>query len=226
MTTSDRVSYHHGDLRNALLATATELAQAGGPAAVQLREAARRIGVSPSAAYRHFVDQADLLTAVATGVLNELAARMRAAMAGVHTTAFPRLDALARFRAVGLAYVDFAWTQPGLFRTAYASGVSLPDGTETAGPDPSALIGNPYGILADVLDEMADTGVLPRDRRRHAEVAAWSGVHGLSMLVLDGALRGVADDPQELVDATLEMIGIGLCAPTALGAHAPAPPGG
>jgi AcrR family transcriptional regulator len=217
-TLSDRASYHHGDLRNALLSTATELARAGGPSAVQLREAARRIGVSPSAAYRHFTDQADLLTAVAAGALSQLADQMLAAVAEVPATNAPGLDALARFRAVGLAYVEFALAWPGLFRTAYASGVGLPVPTEPAEPvgpaGPVEVSDHPYRILTEVLDELVSTGVLDPDRRRHADIAAWAGVHGLATLVLDGALDPTAD-PRELIDATLDMIGTGLCAPRA-----------
>ena len=56
--------YHHGDLANALTAAATELARDGGPEAVVLREAARKVGVSATAAYRHFAGHGDLIHAV------------------------------------------------------------------------------------------------------------------------------------------------------------------
>lgn len=214
MTPSPVRAYHHGDLRNALLATATELARESGPSAVQLREAARRIGVSPSAAYRHFADRADLLSAVAGGILHGFAGRTRAAIAAVPQADDPQLQALEEFRAVGLAYVDYALAEPGLFRTAYASGVVLPGfatheevGTETAD--------HPYRILVEALDELTTVGVLPPERRPHAEIAAWAGVHGLAVLVLDGVL-GTVEDPRTLIDATLAMIGIGLCTPVDL----------
>ncbi|HEV7626499.1 MAG TPA: helix-turn-helix domain-containing protein, partial [Streptomyces sp.] len=57
-------AYHHGDLRNALIEAATDLARDGGPEAIVLRAVARRVGVSPTAAYRHFAGQAELLHAV------------------------------------------------------------------------------------------------------------------------------------------------------------------
>jgi AcrR family transcriptional regulator len=223
-TIADRAPYHHGDLRNALLATATELASESGPAAVTVRESARRIGVSPSAAYRHFADQADLLAAVATGVLRDLAARMRAAVAAVGDTGVPPLDALTRFRAVGLAYVDYALEAPGLYRTGYAPGAVLPGTADNAaGPraaEPRAAgtraaetPDHPYWILAEALDDLVAEGVLAPERRLHAEVAAWAGVHGLAMLVIDGVLGASAADPRPLIDSTLDMIGIGLCAP-------------
>ena len=204
-----RPAYHHGDLRKALLAMATDLARDRGPSAVTVREAARRVGVSPSAAYRHFADQLDLLRAVAATALQELAARMRAALAAVPRLDDPTLFALARFRAVGLAYVEFALSSPGLFRTGYAPGVApLPiEGGEAD---------HPLLILAEMLDGLVAVGALAAEQRKHAEVAAWSGVHGLAVLVLDGVLGDAAADPQPLIDSTLDMIGIGLCAPALL----------
>jgi hypothetical protein len=46
-------------------------------------------------------------------------------------------------------------------------------------------------LLANALDEMVAVGALPADRRPAAEFAAWSAVHGLAMLVLEGPLRGL-----------------------------------
>ncbi len=213
-----RPHYHHGDLRNALLVTATELARHDGPRAVTVREVARRNGVSPSAAYRHFVDQQALLTAVAQAVLLDLAARMRADVAAVEGAdpADTAATALERFRAVGLAYVDFALSHPGLFRTGYAPGIAIPDADDTALPD------HPQRVLGEHLDELVRLGMLASEQRRFADVAAWSGVHGIAVLLLDGVL-GAAADAAPMVSATLDMIGIGLCGP-ALFATTVAPP--
>jgi AcrR family transcriptional regulator len=217
-----RPNYHHGDLRNALLETATELARLDGPRAVTVREVARRNGVSPSAAYRHFVDQQALITAVAHAVLLDLAARMRADVAAVATAdpAEPAPDpagaALERFRAVGLAYVDFALTHPGLFRTGYAPGITVPDVDDPVLPD------HPLRVLGEHLDELVDLGLLAPEQRRFADVAAWSGVHGIAVLVLDGVL-GAAVDVAPMVSATLDMIGLGLCGPALFGATGDGP---
>lgn len=204
-----RAGYHHGDLRRALIATGVELARDRGPSAVTVREAARRIGVSPSAAYRHFAAHSDLLGAVAAASLQELAARMRAAIATVPPTDEPRFDALSRFRAVGLAYVEFALSSPGLFRTAYFAGVPVVAPTD----DDAAEADHPMRLLAETLDELVAVGTLAPEQRRHADAAAWSGVHGLAVLVLDGMLAPDGTDRQALIDSTLDMIGIGLCAP-------------
>ena len=95
--------YHHGDLRNALVLAATELAAVQGPDGVVLREAARRIGVSPSAAYRHFPSREGLLAVVGSQARQALADRMLAAMDAVRARDSQK-RAVARFRACGREY--------------------------------------------------------------------------------------------------------------------------
>src|SRR6201992_4551146 len=106
--------YHHGSLRSALIEASIALAREGGPDRVILREAARVPGVSHSAAYRHFADREALLAEVSRHARSELAAQMRRRVARAKG---PR----QRLRAVGMAYIDFALTEPGLFRTAFTS---------------------------------------------------------------------------------------------------------
>jgi AcrR family transcriptional regulator len=209
-----RQTYHHGNLRAALVSTATELARANGPASVTVRETARRIGVSPSAAYRHFEDQAALLSAVSDVALLELAGRMRAAVAAAPAGDSTAGLALERFRAVGLAYVEFALSHPGLFRTAYAAGIDPGRSVDEASGRP--LADHPLRILTEALDALVAADVLAPAQRQNAEIAAWAGVHGLSLLILDRALGPAAQDPQPLIDSTLDVIGLGLCAPALL----------
>src|SRR5260370_7967976 len=106
--------YHHGALNSALVEASIALARDGGPDRVILREAARAAGVSHSAAYRHFADREALLAEVSRHARSELAAEMRRRVARAKG---PR----QRLRAIGTAYIDFALTEPGLFRTAFPS---------------------------------------------------------------------------------------------------------
>jgi AcrR family transcriptional regulator len=169
--------YHHGALHSALIEASIALARAGGPDRVILREAARAAGVSHSAAYRHFADREALLAEVARFARNELAAQMRRR---VNRTNDPR----KRLRAVGTAYIDFAIAEPGLFRTAFTSHPA------TTGQDPAhtPVGADPFEVLGQVLDEAQTAGLLDPRRRPGAEVAAWSAVHGLAGLLLDGPL--------------------------------------
>ncbi len=170
-----RKPYHHGSLRSALIEASIALAREGGPDRVILREAARAAGVSHSAAYRHFADRESLLAEVAAFARNELAVQMRRR---VNRAKDPR----RRLRAVGTAYIDFALNEPGLFRAAFTSHPA------TSGDMADDQATDPYGVLGQVLDEAQAAGLLDPHRRPGAEIAAWSAVHGLAGLLLDGPL--------------------------------------
>lgn len=202
MTQEARRPYHHGSLATALLDQALEMAAEGGPEAVVLREVARRVGVSATAAYRHFAGQADLTTAVKHAALDRLAEHMRAALAahdGGSTdhagqvplpgiaAGSPQERAARRLEAIGRAYFDFAITQQGLFR-CFCLGLPIPGAAQLA--DESA-----FGVLADALADLVEAGILTPERRAAGvDIALWSAVHGLAVLCLDGPL---ADLPRE-----------------------------
>lgn len=179
-----RHSYHHGDLRRVLLEAGIELAREGGPEAVVLREATRRAGVVPNAAYRHFTSRDALLQAVRAAALAALAVAMEKELARARKQADV---ARASLRAIGIAYLRFAEREPGLFRTAF----SVAADPETAGdPGWAGRSGmNPFQLLGAALDQMVEAGALPAERRPGAEYLAWSAVHGLAMLALEGPLR-------------------------------------
>jgi AcrR family transcriptional regulator len=199
-----RRPYHHGDLGRALLDAGIALARAGGPEAVVLREATRRAGVVPNAAYRHFASRHALLQAVRSASLAALAVAMEKELARVRDN-----DARASLRAIGTAYLRFARTEPGLFRTAFA----VPGDPETAAsPAMAGRSGlNPFQLLGVALDRMAAAGVLPAERRPGAEYLAWSAVHGLAMLVLEGPLRRLTREQARKIEARLlDMVEDGL----------------
>jgi AcrR family transcriptional regulator len=170
-----------------------ELARADGPAAVVLREAARRLEISPAAAYRHFHDKQDLLLAVRREALSALGQRM--------VDSACRSDPLLRFRDLGETYVRFALDEPGLFRTLAAPGVPVGPGQAAADPDP-------FGLLSRALDDMVDGGVLRAGRRPHADAVAWAAVHGLAALLIDGLLP--RHDAGVLIDRALDVVANGL----------------
>jgi len=189
-----RTTFRHGDLRRALLEAGIELARAGGPDAVVLREATRRAGVVPNAAYRHFVSREQLLQAVRSAALSALAVAIETELAGIRKSKDPAEIARAKLRAVGIGYLRFAQTETGLFRTAFSVSERVEEDTNPANVGESGL--NPFQLLSAALDEMVQAGILPSERRRNAEYLAWSAVHGLAFLVIDGPLRG--RDPKEL----------------------------
>src|SRR6476646_7438513 len=103
-----RSTYRHGDLHRALLDAGIELARTGGPDAVVLREATRRAGVVPNAAYRHYASRDELLQAVRSAALSALAQAIEAELAKVRRKRDPADYARASLRAVGTGYMQFA----------------------------------------------------------------------------------------------------------------------
>jgi AcrR family transcriptional regulator len=198
---SGRATYHHGDLRAALVHAAVAAAREGGEDAVRLTALAAQVGVSAAAAYRHFPDGlAGLLGAVGEVANAELADRIRAGTSATPVTNDPVVDARRRFRASGHAYVDYVTAHPGLFQVACRHAVA-----------PSDSATHPHALLEQCLDDLVAVGALPADRRPFAPAAAWAAVHGLSVLLTEGSLRHLpAADRARVVDRTLDMVGRGL----------------
>ncbi|OKI29340.1 hypothetical protein A6A07_23390 [Streptomyces sp. CB03911] len=206
-------TYHHGNLRAALVEAGVQLARTGGPSAVVLRAVSREAGVSHNAAYRHFADHQDLLAAVAARCMEQLGLLMTERTARVAPDE-PAPRAWARLAAVGRAYIDFALTEHGWFRTAFSGATphgGTPRGGAPAGPRPDDAGTDPYALLGARLDELVRAGALPAERRPGAEYAAWSAVHGLAGLLVDGPLRDLpADQVQVAIETVLATVARGL----------------
>jgi AcrR family transcriptional regulator len=188
--------YHHGDLRAALIDAGLHLTRTGGPEALTIREATRRVGVSPNAAYRHFADREALLSAVATAIQHRMAARM--------LTSVRRRGSSELLRAVGIGYIKFALDEPGWFAVAFF-GVDQPNETASAAP---------YLALVEALDAMVEAGALPPERRDGAEWPCFSAVHGFAELALRGPLRYASRrELESLAQRTVDDIIAGLCRP-------------
>jgi AcrR family transcriptional regulator len=203
-----------GAVRDGLVAAGLELARAGGPDAVVLREATRIVGVVPNAAYRHFAGRDELLAAVCAAAMRELADRMAAGVARVHGKHGDAAAAQRRLGAIGTAYLEFAHGEPGLFATAFA----LPQQHDYGAPaDSSGQDSSPLGQLRTVLDELVDAGVLSPLRRDGIEYPIWSAVHGLAVLTGQGPLRDIPDTTrQRLQELTFSFIGEGVASAGAL----------
>ncbi len=179
--------YHHGDLRQTVLAAAVEAITESGPTALSLRDLARRAGVSHAAPAHHFGDKAGLLTAVAVQG---------------HQLLGEALDAAARtgeFAEVGVAYVLFAARHPGHFAVMFR-----PDLHRTDDPPLVAARARTTALLREGARARFGTS----DRLR--ALTAWSLVHGLATLVRDGA---VVPEPGSDLEALARAVTHGLTAP-------------
>jgi AcrR family transcriptional regulator len=204
-----RKTFHHGDLRRALLEAGIQLAREGGPDAIVLREATRRAGVVPNAAYRHFSSHHELLQAVRAAALSSLALAIEDEIAALGSSKRSAQFARATLRAVGTGYLKFALAETGLFRTAFSAPDPVESDVDAAKTGKSGL--NPFQLLGSALDIMVKAGALPAKRRPGAEYLAWSAVHGLAFLVIDGPLSGKsAGDVHALAERLLQMVESGL----------------
>jgi AcrR family transcriptional regulator len=179
-----RTAYHHGDLRAALIAAATELVGRHGTEGFSLREAAARVGVSPSASYRHFADKADLLAAVATEGFAALARELeRSGGRRVRASRTPR--SVAVLQAQALAYVRFALAHPTQFQVMFGPyGAGSSRSVDGVGPG-----GKPaYQLMRQTLDDLVRDKVIGRSSRKDAELAIWSAAHGLAGILLNRLL--------------------------------------
>lgn len=173
-------SYHHGDLRSALVEVALERVRRGGIDQFSLREAAREVGVTSGAVYKHFADKDQLLSAVAAEALSLLAKRSFKATAG--------LEGAARLHAAARAYIDFASAEPLLFRLAFSRfGVAGDECVQKNGTGaiPSAFEQLRAAVAGVQSDPRVDPDVL---------AFAWSIAHGAASLISDGMWK--KNDPR------------------------------
>ncbi len=191
-----RSTYHHGNLRAALIDAGLALTRTGGSKALVLRDVTRAAGVSPNAAYRHFDDRESLRAAVATRIQEGMVEQMLA----LEPPANPGMSAArARLTAVGLGYISFARAEPGWFDVAFGS----PDafGAASAALHDAGPVPAPLAFLLDALDALVASGELAPEARQGAEWPCWSSVHGCALLALHGPL---AQQPAEVIDAAAQ----------------------
>jgi AcrR family transcriptional regulator len=168
-------SYHHGDLRRALVDTAVAMVTEEGAWNFTLREVARRAGVSHAAPYNHFEDKAALLAEVATLGFQSLREAMEAA-----AREQPR-SARQALAGVGAAYVRFGVEHPAHYRLMF--GAELAD--KERYPALHEASNATFRVLTGVLERGQASGQVRRDPVLDQALTAWSLVHGLTTFLID-----------------------------------------
>ncbi len=180
--TALKASYHHGDLPQQAHQLALKTLREHGDSAISLRALAKQIGVSAPALYRHFIDRESLLAELAVTGFEALRKRLLAV-----DQSSPRLALVD----IGLVYVSFAQDEPNLYRLMFGGRV-LPNGVhprlDTAGK-------SAFQVLEDTIAQAQQAGYVKPIPLSLMTAAAWSLVHGLSQLTIDGHLPSSKVEP-------------------------------
>ena len=177
-------SYHHGNLRQALLIAARAIGAEGNLEELTMREVARRAGVSHAAPYHHFKDKAAIINALALESDARLEIAMRAAMKGLPT---PQ----ARLSAIGVAYVVHAFEHQNEFRMLFRRDV------KTILEPPCLPTEGSYTVLLECVTQCLKDGVIHFSDVETGALYMWSLVHGLATLIVDGPLHDTIQNKRQ-----------------------------
>jgi AcrR family transcriptional regulator len=193
--TNQTGTYHHGDLRAALLAEATAMIAGGGAASVTMRAIGRRLGVSRGAPYRHFANKTALLVAVAAAGFDRLKDRLQTVDAGAPRSSVERLGRM------GEEYVRFALENPAHYRLMYGKEALTRQDQPELREAAIALFEQLVGVIKA---HQRSGGIKRQDPRAQAYVA-WSAVHGLASLWIEGHILAT-DDIDGLIRQTTRTV--------------------
>lgn len=199
-----RRGYHHGNLREALIAAALDLIAEKGPAGFTFAEAARAAGVSPAAPYRHFRDREALMADVALQGFERFSDDLDRAWDQGRPHPYRALE------NVGRAYLAFARTQPAYYAAMFEAQLP-PD----ASPELAQAADRAQGILRQACEALC--ALMPADKRPPASMMSfhvWALAHGIASLFArgDAARRKLPMAPEDLLEAgiLLYLRGLGL----------------
>lgn len=172
-------AYHHGNLREALIEAAVELIERDGLDKLSVREAAKRAGVSPGAPFRHFATKTALLTAVAEQATQRLRMHVEEAVA-----AASEAPPLARFGAIGHAYIEWARANPTHFRVISERSLIDYDDSPTLRSDNEKIRTQMRKLFDEAFAQSGST--TNAADAAHAQIAARALVYGLARMAVDG----------------------------------------
>lgn len=179
LTEKPKRTYHHGDLRHALVMAAATLIEEKGPDNFSVAEAARTAGVSTAAPYKHFADRDEMMMAVCLAWMDEEYAAFGDAVADLPKGSPQRIS------AIGRVYVQRAVATPNTFRMCFGLAAAH-DEFEIAVEKGDRLFGLVVQEVADVLGP--DCAV---EEARQRAFMLWSFVHGVSFLLIDGKVSSM-----------------------------------
>ncbi|WP_394843598.1 TetR/AcrR family transcriptional regulator [Pendulispora brunnea] len=198
-------AYHHGNLREAIVAAATKIVNDEGPLELTIRSVAVQLGVTHAAVYHHFEDRTAILAAVAEAAFVQLGEAIALRQAALGETA------LERFAASGLAYVSFAVKHPRLYGVMFG-----PEAAERhAYPALAEAAARVFELLRGSIAASQKDGMVAEGSPDEHALFAWSAVHGLASLIVGrqlGQLQLPTDDPERLAEGIVLRAFTGLAA--------------
>ncbi|MBU0516785.1 MAG: WHG domain-containing protein [Proteobacteria bacterium] len=171
--------YHHGNLRSALVETAAEMISQEGLEQLTLRALGRRVGVSRTAPYRHFADKTALLCAVAENGFDQLTRSYQKINQDIS------LGGLTRLKKIGMAYIKFALKNPGPYRLMFGHDITRQYRT----PQLLAAEERTFNEFLGAVEAFKEDFTITSDEVILVAITAWSTVHGLSTLLIDGQIH-------------------------------------
>ena len=186
--------YHHGDLKRVVIETAQDMLRKEKGWQFTLREVARRAGVSHAAPYKHFPDKGALLAELAALGFNDLRDQLAAAVGR------PGRSPRAEFVAAAKAYIEFGMANPSLYRLMFSADVDK-KASATLNEAGAAA----FAELVGILERGQGSGAFKKQPLHGQAAAAWSLVHGFTLLAIDGQLlpEKVGEKPINAVLASL-----------------------
>jgi AcrR family transcriptional regulator len=191
-------SYHHGDLKAALVESAVEILRKEGLEALTLRAVARKAGVTQAAPYRHFADRRALMAAVAEVGFQRLQQAMLAAMQGAQG----RLG----LKGVALGYIRFALENEAEYRLMFGPEVAVTDDFASLRDTGRSVL----GFVATGIGQLQKAGLVGPGDPNLMAAATWATLHGLALLVLDKQTAGVAPDTNALIEEATRIMMFGM----------------
>jgi AcrR family transcriptional regulator len=172
-------NYHHGSLRDALLDAALVRLQADGVAKLSLRALAADVGVSPTAVYRHFEDKSALLATIASDGFTGLTRNMQQYLGE------EACDAMTALQRIGMGYIDYAIHHPAHYRLMFGQRMV----ERKRFPELYQSSNNSFTMLRNNMQRGLDENIFKPLPVELLTTTAWSLVHGLSMLCIDGLVN-------------------------------------
>jgi AcrR family transcriptional regulator len=191
-------SYHHGDLRRSLIEAGRMLLARNGTGGLSLREVAKVAGVSHTAPYRHFKDKADLLAAIAEAGFVQLRADSEA------TARRYREDPLQQYTHCAAQYVRFAVENPETAHLMFGGGLDMRKAPASLKQASWAT----FELLIDIIENGKEEGLYKSVETMDLAVTSWSGIHGLSLLIVNGYLARLASTENQIEALALRMAGL------------------